>query len=212
MYWFCVCKLTGRFISSSESTSQIIAHIYVTFIFYFGIPYSKPFFFNLRRMLWVKNYPHLWLLPHNFSSLWGNAMKFYEFVNEGLVPVLTKFGVSGWINIRVKKQTKLYKTLSTLWVCAHPYSHCRTLARHTSWVWRHPCFAKERNLSPARHTSRVWRHPCFLKGWNRIFSLCACTLSSHFTMVICWHRTLFLLLGGGGSGFDGNSKSSAVCN
>ena len=96
-----------------------------------------------------------------------------------------------------KQTTKLHKTLSMSWVRAHQYSHCRTLARHTSWVWRHPCFAKERNLSPARHTSQVWRHPCFLKGWNRIFSLCACTLSSHFTMVICWHRTLFLLFFGG---------------
>ena len=87
---------------------------------------------NLHCMLWVRNYPHLWLLPHNLSSLWGNAMKLYDFVNEGLVPVLTEIGV--WMNKHKSKQTtKLYKTLSTLWVCAHPYSHCRTLVCHMLW-------------------------------------------------------------------------------
>ena len=101
-------------------------------------------------------------------------------------------------------------------VCAHPYSYCRTLARCTSWVWRHPCFAKDQNLSLVcctswvwRHPcfakeqnlslvccmSWVWRHPCFLKGQDRILSLHASTLSSHFATVIHWHCTLFLLSG-----------------
>ena len=83
-----------------------------------------------------------------------------------------------------KQTTRLYKTLNALWVCAHPYTHCRSLVHHASWVWRHPCFAKERNLSLV--------HPCLLKGWDRIFPLHAGTLSGHFAMVIHWHCTLFL--------------------
>ena len=66
-----------------------------------------------------------------------------------------------WMNkhkIKSKQTTRLYKTLSMLWVCAHPYiyTHCRSLACHASWVWRHPCFAKERNLS------LVESFPCML--------------------------------------------------
>ena len=110
-------------------------------------PQHYTHWFKLCRTLWVRNYPHFWLLPHNSSSLGGNAMKFYDFVSEGLIPVLTTIGVFGWINYKSKQTTKLYKTLSMSWVWTHPYSHCRTLARHMSWVWRHPCFAKERNMS-----------------------------------------------------------------
>ena len=129
-----------------------------------------------------------------------------------------------------KQTTTLFKTLSMSRVCPHPYSYCRTLACCTSWVWKHPCFAKEQNLSLVhcmlwvwRHQrfakeqnlslvhcmSWVWRHLCFLKGQDRILSLCASTLSSHFATVIHWHRTLFLFFclgggGGGGIGFDRN--------
>ena len=100
------------------------------------------------------------------------------------------------------------------WVRVHPYSYCRTPACRTSWVWRHPCFAeeqnlslvcctswvwrhqcfaKEQNLSLVRCTLWVWRHPCLLKGQDIILSLHASTLSGHFATVIYWHRTLFLL-------------------
>ena len=72
-------------------------------------------------MLWVRNCPHLWLLPHNSSSLWGNAMKFYDFVNEGLVPVLTEIGVSGWINVRVNKQQSCIKP-SVRRGCVHTHT------------------------------------------------------------------------------------------
>ena len=76
---------------------------------------------NLRRTLWVRNYPHLRLLPHNSSSLWCNAMKVYDLVNEGLVPVLTETGVSGWINISVNKQQSCIKP-SVCLECVHTHT------------------------------------------------------------------------------------------
>ena len=223
--WLDVLSLQNQ---PAKSLHRYLCHFYVLLWNTLFKTWFKKFIFNLRRMLWVKNYPHLWLLPHNLSSLWGNTMKFCDFVNEGLVPVLIKIGVSGWINIRVKK-TKLYKTLSTLWVCAHPYSHCRTLARHTSWVLRHPCFAKEWNLSLACRgcggTHALQRseicplhaiyHGCegthaFWRAGIESFP-CVPVLSA---VISLWSfaGTAPCSCFFGGSGFDGNSKSSAVCN
>ena len=134
-------------------------------------------------------------------------MKLYDFVNEGLVPVLTEIGV--WMNKHKSKQTtKLYKTLSTSCVCAHPCSHCRTLVCHMSCVWRHPCFCK------GAKSPLCTRHSRFLKGRNRIFPLCAGTLS---WVILQWLFTgtapCYCFWGGwGGIGFDENFKSCAVCN
>ena len=36
-------------------------------------------------------------------------MTFYDFVSEGLIPVLSKIGVFGWVNIRVNKQQSCIK-------------------------------------------------------------------------------------------------------
>ena len=79
-------------------------------------------------------------------------MKFYDFVNDS-VPVLTEIGVSGRVCLKAHTHKKLDKTLSTSWVCAHPYSDCRTLACHMSWVWRHPCFEKS-EICPLRAVRR----------------------------------------------------------
>ena len=51
-------------------------------------------------------------------------MKFYDFVNEGLVPVLTEIGMSGYINIRVNKQQ----------ICIKPSVHHGCVHTHTLTV------------------------------------------------------------------------------
>ena len=84
-------------------------------------PQHYTHWFKLCRTLWVRNYPHFWLLPHNSSSLGGNAMKFYDFVSEGLIPVLTTIGVFGWINIRVNKQQSCIKP-SVCRGCEHTHT------------------------------------------------------------------------------------------
>ena len=73
----------------------------------------------------------------------------------------------------------------------------RTLARHMSWMWKHPCFAKEWNLCLAHPMSRMWRYPCLLKGLSSglptagvCMLMCIVTTPPHLTVTwvsVCAH-------------------------
>ena len=154
---------------------------------------------NLHSMLWVRKYPYLWLLPHNTSSLWGNAMKFYDSVNEGLIPVLTEIDVFRRINVRVSKQQTCIKP-SVHHGCENTHTHTVELLRATC----HGCgstHALQRSKICPLHTlchgcggtHAFWR--AGIESFPCVPAL-SLSFSSHFTTVIHWHRTQFLLLGG----------------
>ena len=106
-----------------------------------------------------------------------------------------------WMNkhkIKSKQTTRLYKTLNTLWVCAHPYTHCRSVVCHASWVWRHPCLQRSEICPLCTHA--FWRagiesFPCMLALSAVILlwsftgtALCSCCFADQFWctfQVIC---------------------------
>ena len=159
----------------------------------------------IRHTLWVRNNPHLWLLPHNSSSLWGNAMKFYDYV-----PLLTKIGVSGWINIKVNKQQSCIQP-SVRRGCVHTHTLTVELLRAICRGCGGTHALQRSEICPLRAvrcgcggTHTFWR--ARIESFPSVPVLSAVISLRSFTGTA--HYSCFF----GGSGFDGNFKSSAVCN
>ena len=76
-------------------------------------------FFNLPHTPWVKNHPHFHINSRISVIFYTTFMKFYDFVAEELLHVLTKNDMFLCINKQVNKQQKWSLTLPVLRGCEY---------------------------------------------------------------------------------------------
>ena len=126
-------------------------------------------------------------------------------MNEGLIAVLTKTGVFGWINVRVNTQQSCIKS-SVRHECVHTHTLTVELLRAVGCGCGGTHALQRSEICPlcAIHRGCEGTHT-FWRARIETFP-CVPALSAVISLVIHWHRTLFLLFslfflfffGGGG--------------